>query len=94
MIGFSIITHTRPLSLLGRGKLQAVASEQPPAPMSVKGHLNRATPKTANFYTVFIELMQTFGKVSIVPNQTPITIVTVNGVVAVITHNWGLRFSF
>jgi hypothetical protein len=56
--------------------------------MSVKGHLNIATPKAAVLYKVFVELMQAFGKVSVVPTQTPITIVTVHGVVGVITHNW------
>jgi hypothetical protein len=50
MIGFSIITHTRPLPLLGRGKSQALAAEQPPASMSVSGHLNIATPKAAELY--------------------------------------------
>jgi len=85
---FSIITHTRSLSLLGRCKSQAFAAEQPPAPMSVKGCLNIATPKATVLYKVFVELMQTVGKVSIVPTQTHITIVTVHGVVGVSTHTW------
>ena len=69
------------------GKVQALAAEQPPAPTSVKGHLNIATPKAAELYKVFVELMQTFGKVSIVPTQTPITIETISGVVGVLTPN-------
>jgi len=67
--------------------VQALAAEQPPAPTSVKGHLNIATPKAAVLYKVFVELMQTFGKVSIVPTQTPITIETIPGVVGMLTPN-------
>jgi hypothetical protein len=47
MNGFSINTHTRPLSLGGRGKVQALAAEQPSAPTSVKDHLNITTSKAA-----------------------------------------------
>jgi hypothetical protein len=52
------------------GKVQALAAEQPPAPTSVKGHLNIATPKATELYNRFAELVQTFGQVSIVPTQT------------------------
>ena len=69
------------------GKVQALAAEQPPAPTSVKGHLNIATPKAAVLYKVFAKLMQTFGKVSIVPTQTPVTIEIISGVVGVLTPN-------
>jgi hypothetical protein len=94
MSGFSMITHTRPLSLQGRGKSQGLAAEQHPTPTSVEDHLNIATPKPAELYKVFVELVQTFGKVSIVPTQTPITIETISGVVGVLTPNEELRFSF
>lgn len=87
MSGFSIITHTRPLSLQGRGKSQGLAAEEHPTPTSVEDHLNIATPKPAELCKVFVEIVQTFGKVSILPTQTPITIVTVHGVVGVITPN-------
>ena len=82
-----MITHTRPLSLQGRGKSQGLAAEQHPTPTSVEDHLNIATPKPAELYKVFVELVQTFGKVSIVPTQTPITIETISGVVGVLTPN-------
>ena len=87
MSGFSIITHTRPLSLQGRGESQGLAAEEHPAPTSVEDHLNIATPKPAELCKVFVEIEQTFGKVSILPTQTPITIVTVHGVVGLITPN-------
>jgi hypothetical protein len=87
MSGFSIITHTRPLSLQGGGKSQAPAAEQPPAPLTVEDHLVRATPKAAELYNRFAELVQTFSQVSIVPTQTPITIETISGVVGVLTPN-------
>ena len=69
------------------GKVQALAAEQPPAPMSVKGHLNIATHKAAELNNRFAELVQTFGQASIVPTQTPITIETISGVVGVLTPN-------
>ena len=87
MSGFSIITHTLPRSLQGSGKSQGLAAEQHPAPMSVKDHLNIATPKAAVLYKVFVELMRTFGKVSVVPTQTPVTIEAIPGVVGVLTPN-------
>jgi len=80
-----MITHTRPLSHGGRGKSQGLAAEQHPTLTSVEDHLNFATPNPAELYKVFAELMQTFGKVSIVPTQTPITIETISGVVGVLT---------
>ena len=89
-----MITHTRPLSLGGRGESQGLAAEQHPTPTSVEDHLVRATPKPAELCKVFVELVQTFGKVSIVPTQTPITIETISGVVGVLTPNEELRFSF
>jgi hypothetical protein len=87
MSGFSIIVHTRPLSLGGRGKVQALAAEQPPAPTSVEDHLNISTPKAAELYKVCAELVQTIGKVAIVHTQIPITIETIPGVVGVLTPN-------
>ena len=72
MSGFSIFTHTRPLSLQGRGNSQGLAAEQHPTPTSVEDHLVRATPKAAELYNRFAELVQTFGQVSIVPTQTRI----------------------
>jgi len=54
------------------GKSQAPAAEQPPAPLTVEDHLVRATPKAAELYNRFAELVQTFGQVSIVPTQTRI----------------------
>lgn len=53
-----MITHTRPLSLQGGGKSQAPAAEQPPAPLTVEDHLVRATPKAAELYNRFAELVQ------------------------------------
>jgi hypothetical protein len=55
--------------------------------MSVKGHLNIATPKAVELNNRFAELVQTFGQVSIVPTKTPITIETISGVVGVLTPN-------
>jgi len=52
------------------GKSQAPAAEQPPAPQTVEDYLVRATPKAAELYNRFAELVQTFGQVSIVPTQT------------------------
>ena len=85
--GFSMNTHTRPLSLQGRGESQGLAAEEHPTPTSVEGHLNIATTKAAELYNRFAELVQTFGQVSIVPTQTPITIETISGVVGVLTPN-------
>ena len=53
-----MITHTRPLSLQGRGKSQGLAAEQHPTPTSVEDHLNIATPKPTELYKVFVELVQ------------------------------------
>jgi hypothetical protein len=87
MSGFSMITHTRPISLQGRWKSQGLAAEQPPAPLSVEDHLNIATPKAAELYKVCAELVQTIGKVAIIHIQIPITIETIPGVVGVLTPN-------
>ena len=62
MSGFSMITHTRPLSLQGRWKSLGLAAEQHPTLTSVEDHLNFATPNPSELYKVFAELMQTFGK--------------------------------
>jgi hypothetical protein len=53
-----MITHTRPLSLQGRGKSQGLAAEQHPTPTSVEDHLNIATPKPAELCKVFVEIVQ------------------------------------
>lgn len=53
-----MITHARPLSLQGRGKSQGPAAEQYLAPTSLEDHLNIATPKLAELYKVFVELVQ------------------------------------
>jgi hypothetical protein len=50
--------------------VQAPAAEQPSAPQTVEDYLVRATPKAAELYNRFAELVQTFGQVSIVPTQT------------------------
>ena len=67
-------------ALGGRGKSQAPAAEGPPAPaaeqasaaLTVEDHLDIATPKAADLYKRFTELVQTYGQVSIVPTQTRI----------------------
>ena len=50
----------------------APAAEAPPPPQTVEDHLAMATPKAAELYNRFTELVQTFGQVSIVPTQTRI----------------------
>jgi hypothetical protein len=87
MNGFSIIAHTLPLSLGGRGKVQALAAEQPPAPTSVKDHLNIAIPQAAELYKVCVELVQTIGKMAIIHIQIPNTIETKPGVIGVLKPN-------
>ena len=59
-------------ALGGGSKSQAPAAEAPPPPQSVEDHLNAATPKAAELYQRFAELVQTFGQVSIQPTQTRI----------------------
>jgi len=70
IIGFGIIVAV----IIGgrdKSKSAAVAAEQP-APMTVQDHLNLATPKAADLYQRFAELVQTFGAVEIVATQTRI----------------------
>jgi hypothetical protein len=70
IIGFGIIVA---VIIGGRDKSKSTtAAEQPPAPMTVQDHLNVATPKAAELYQRFAELVQTFGAVEIVATQTRI----------------------
>jgi len=59
-------------ALGGGGKSQTQAAAQPPAPQTVEDHLAMATPKAAELYNRFAELVQTFGQVTITPTQTRI----------------------
>ena len=70
IIGFGIIVA---VIIGGRDKSKptTTAAEQP-APMTVEDHLNTATPKAAELYKRFAELVQTFGAVEIVATQTRI----------------------
>ena len=56
----------------GKSQAPAPAAEAPPAPQTVEDHLAIATPKAAELYNRFNELVQTFGQVSITPTQTRI----------------------
>jgi hypothetical protein len=71
ILGFGIIAA---VIIGGRDKSQTTttAAEQPPAPMTVEDHLNMATPKAAQLYQRFAELVQTFGAVEIVATQSRI----------------------
>ena len=70
IIGFGIIAA---VIIGGRDKSQPTpATEQPPAPMTVQDHLNTASPKAAELYQRFADLVQTFGAVEIVAAQTRI----------------------
>jgi flagellar basal body-associated protein FliL len=70
IIGFGIIVA---VIIGGRGKSESPpAAEQPPAPMTVQDHLNVASPKAAELYQRFADLVQTFGAVEIVATQTRI----------------------
>lgn len=61
------------IAVLGGGrKSKASAAEEPPPPKSVEDHLAMATPKAAELYNRFAELVQTFGQVTITPTQTRI----------------------
>lgn len=70
IIGFGVIVA---VIIGGRDKSEptTTAAEQP-APMTVQDHLNTATPKAAELYQRFAELVQTFGAVEIVATQTRI----------------------
>ena len=71
IIGFGVIAA---VIIGGRDKSEptTTAAEQQPAPLTVQDHLNTATPKAAELYQRFAELVQTFGAVDIVPTQTRI----------------------
>ena len=70
IIGFGIIVA---VIIGGRDKSKTTtAAEQPPAAMTVQDHLNVATPKAAELYQRFTDLVQTFGAVEIVSTQSRI----------------------
>jgi hypothetical protein len=70
IIGFGIIVA---VIIGGRDKsTTTTAAEQPPAAMTVQDHLNMATPKAAELYQRFADLVQTFGAVEIVATQSRI----------------------
>lgn len=59
-------------ALGGSGSSKAPPAMPVAAPLTVEDHLNTATPKAAELYKRFAELVQTFGVVSVVPTQTRI----------------------